>query len=200
MTEYPQPPIGEHVVHRIGLSDRRVGGVRLVCIDGPAGSGKTTYASALAAALAPAYGAVPIVHGDEVYEGWPVVEQAGDRLLAFAELGRRLTTWLVTPWEQGYDAEYPRWNWHAGAWDDSVRVPAAAVVILEGVGLGQSALRSKAALTVWVDAEESLRLPRVLARDGEAIRDEMIAWQRDEQAWFTLDGTLAGADVVVVTG
>ena len=45
----------------------RLGGTRLVCVDGPAGSGKTTFAGRLAAAL----GAdAVVVHMDDLYAGW----------------------------------------------------------------------------------------------------------------------------------
>jgi uridine kinase len=182
-------------VERISLSDPTVGEVRLVCVDGPAGSGKTTLALALADALAPAFGDVPVVHGDEVYEGWAVVAGAPDRIAAFAALGARLERWLLERWRHGWDGEHPRWDWYADAWGDSVVVPVSPVVILEGVALGSRLLRAGAALTFWVDADDDVRLDRVLARDGEAIRTPMQGWLRDEAAWHLLDETAESADI-----
>jgi len=183
-------------IEQVLLASPSVGIVRLVCIDGPAGSGKTTLATALAARLVPTFGEVPVVHGDEVYEGWPVVAGAADRVDAFARLADRLEGWLLDRWRRGYDGEHPRWDWHARQWSEAtVAVPPVPVVILEGVGLASRTLRAHAVLSVWVDAAEDVRLSRVLARDGESLRAEMVAWQRDEAAWHLLDETAEGCDV-----
>jgi uridine kinase len=172
--------------------------VRLVCIDGPAGSGKTTLATELAAALnaaAPNLAEVPVVHGDEIYEGWDVVASAPDRVAAFGLLPQRISGWLLDPWREGRAGRHPTWDWHTDAWGPDVEVPAARVVMLEGVGLAAAALREVAALSLWVEADPDIRLARVLERDGEQLRDAMLTWQRDEDRWHHLDRTREGVDV-----
>jgi uridine kinase len=183
---------------RVLRSDPTVGAVRLVCIDGPAGAGKTSLAARLVAALEPLVGVVPVVRGDDVYEGWAVVEGCRDRVDAFAALGPQLLTWLVQPWELGRPGSHPVWDWYAGSWGASRSVPAAAVVVLEGVGLAGAALRERATLAAWVDTRGN-RLHRVLERDGDALREEMLEWQRDEQRWFARDATRAGCTVRLTT-
>lgn len=184
-------------VERIALADPTVGDVRLVCVDGPSGSGKTTLAAALASALQPAFGDVPVVHGDDLYEGWAVVAGAPDRVSAFDVLSGRVGMWLLERWRHGYPGAHPRWDWYADRWGEPVDVPLSPVVVLEGVGLGARALRAHAALTVWVEAaDDAVRLDRVLTRDGEGLRAEMEGWLLDEAAWHRHDGTRAGADVV----
>lgn len=187
------------LAERITAAGPSVGPVRLVCVDGPAGVGKTSFARDLVLALRPGLGEVPVVHGDDVYEGWDVVPGEPDRVAAFAALARRLDTWLLGPFRRGDDADVPRWDWYAAAWGTSVTVPAAPVVVLEGVGLAARGLREHAVLTVWLDADPQVRLERVLTRDGAGIRDELLAWQRDEAAWHELDGTRAAADVRLAT-
>ena len=189
-----------HTVERVILAEPSIGDVRLVVIDGPAGAGKTTYADSLASALADSFGPIPILHGDEVYEGWPVVASAPDRIAAFALLSGRVDTWLFDRWRHGYDAEHPRWDWQAGGWGEPGTLPAAPVVILEGVALGSAPLRKHASLSVWVDCDPALRLDRVLSRDGESLREEMQSWQRDEAVWHQLDATAVHCDISVVTG
>jgi uridine kinase len=184
---------------RIAVAPPSVGPVRLVCVDGPAGAGKTSFAADLVRALEAAHGPVPVVHGDDVYEGWDVVAGEADRVSAFAALARRLDVWLIEPFRRGGDALLPTWDWYAGAWGATHVVPAAPVVVLEGVGLAARALREHATLTVWLDADSGVRLERVLARDGAALREEMLAWQRDEARWHALDGTRAAADVRLST-
>jgi uridine kinase len=185
---------------RVTAAAPSVGPVRLVCVDGPAGAGKTSFAADLVRVLAPSYGEVPVVHGDDVYEGWDVVAGEPDRVAAFAALADRLDGSLLEPFRRGHPARLPTWDWYAGAWGAIVTVPPAPVVVLEGVGLAARRLRVNAVLTVWLDADDEVRLDRVLARDGAGIRAELIAWQRDEARWHELDGTRAAADVRIVTG
>lgn len=194
-----RPDVRELAARVLGAQPS-VGTVRVVCIDGPSGAGKTTLAAALVAELAPAVGDVPVVHGDEVYEGWAVVADETDPVRAFSALGDRLVTWLVGPWRLGAEAEAPVWDWHAGTWGDPRRVPAAPVVVLEGVGLGGAALRPHAALLVWLDADPALRIRRVAERDGAEVAAHMDAWREREAAWHAADRTAERADVVLATG
>jgi uridine kinase len=187
-------------VERITSAAPTVGPVRLVCVDGPAGAGKSTVAALLAAALATECGAVPVVHGDEVYEGWAVVATEADRPRAFGALGARLETWLLDPWSRDEAGSHPVWDWESRAWGGTREVPAAPVVVLEGVGLASRSLRARAVLSVWVDADVSVRLRRVLARDGEAVRAEMATWQVDEDSWHRSDRTREDCDVRLRTG
>jgi len=185
----------EDLVARIAGAGPSVGPVRLVCVDGPAGAGKTTLAARLAKSLAPTFGAVPVVHGDDLYEGWAVVAGAPDRVTAFEAFAARVEQWLIEPWGRGEPAVHPVRDWVADTWGPSVLVPAAPVVVLEGVGTAARRLRPRAAVTVWVDVDPALGLERVVERDGEAIRAQIVAWQRDETLWHVQDGTRAAADV-----
>jgi uridine kinase len=183
------------------LADRgpRLGGVRLVCVDGPSGAGKTTFAAMLAERLAPAYGDVPVVHGDDVYEGWDVVAGAGDPVTAFAALGDRLHDELLAPWADGRDAAVRRWAWRSDRWGAPRVVAPAPVVFLEGVGLAGPRLRDRATVVVWLDADPDERLRRVLARDGVDVEAHLQAWRDGEDAWHRHDRTAEHADVVVRT-
>ena len=180
-------PVLDAVRTRVQAQPPRCGAVRVVCVDGPAGSGKTTLAGQLAAAL----GNAPIVHLDDLYHGW--AQPLG------APLSARLEAWLLDAWAAGLPGRYLRYDWHAGRYVEWVAVEPAPIVVLEGCGSGAAAIRARAALVVWVDASVDTRLARGLARDGEAMRQQWLDWQRAEQAHFDSDGTGAAADVRVWT-
>jgi uridine kinase len=163
----------------------RCGSTRLVCIDGPAGSGKTTIAAALAAAL----GGAPVVHMDDLYEGW--AQELGDPLAA------RVQAWLLVGWEAGLPGMHPRFDWAQGRYAEWVTVPAAPVVILEGCASGAAPIRAHASLLVWIEAPPALRLQRGLERDGPELLAQWREWQAHEQVHFADDGTRAAADVRV---
>jgi len=180
-----------HVVPMLAAWTRhaapRCGGVRLVCIDGPAGSGKTT----LAAAMARAAGAAPVVHMDDLYEGW-------DQDLGTA-LGARVRRWLLDPWAAGAPGRMRRFDWASGRFGDPLPVAPGPVMILEGCASAASGLRERACLVVWIEAARGVRLARGLQRDGPGLGSRWLAWQEHEVAHFAADGTRAAADVLLTT-
>ena len=170
---------------RVLASEPRCGRSRLVCIDGPAGSGKST----LAAALARAVGAVPVIHMDDLYEGWE--QPLGDHLAG------RIDAWLLTPWKSGLAGQHPRYDWVQARFCEWIEVPAAPVVILEGCASATEGIRERASLVVWVEAPVALRLERGLDRDGDELQAQWLTWQEREAAHFAADNTRAAADVRV---
>ncbi|MEZ5115958.1 MAG: hypothetical protein R2737_06800 [Candidatus Nanopelagicales bacterium] len=162
-----------------------LGDCRLVVVDGPSGSGKTTFAQRLAGAL----GGAPVVHLDDVYDGW-------DGPLGTA-LVQRLHAWLLLPWRDGLPGRHPVYDWSAGAYRSWREAPAAPVVVLEGVGAAQAGLREHAVLVCWVEAAEEVRPDRVVRRDGPAVEGPLAGWREREASHFAADGTRAAAAVLV---
>jgi uridine kinase len=159
-----------------------LGAGRLVCVDGPAGSGKTT----LAAALARVTGA-PVVHTDDLMDGWRGLDAVGRQLTALAE-----------GLAAGRPATYRRYDWLHGRYAARPQVVAPGPwLVVEGVGSGAAALARWTTLLVWVEAPPALRLERGLARDGAAVADHWRQFTLDEQLLFARDGSRDRADVVV---
>ncbi|MDP5183055.1 uridine kinase [Blastococcus sp. BMG 814] len=175
-----------------GLADRLLasppllGGTRLVRVDGPAGSGKTTLAAGLAAALPD----VAVVHMDDLYAGWTLTGAVA-----------RLAAGVLGPLAEGRPGAYHRYDWAQGRFaPDRTPVPVPGVLVVEGCGSGSREVDPWASLRIWVEADPSVRLARGVARDGAHLAGEWRRWQRTEAVHFATEGTRARADVVVDGG
>lgn len=161
-----------NAVNAIQNSLPKCGQVRVVTIDGPAGSGKTTLATKLASKLEQA----SVIHLDELYEGW---DKSLDPVLF-----ERIQTWILQPLENGLPPKHLRYDWGKSAFTSWSEVAYSPVVILEGVGSGHTSLRQQVSQAIWIEADEDLLLERVVKRDGESVRAEMLIWQVRERAYF----------------
>ncbi|WP_245161115.1 uridine kinase [Blastococcus sp. CT_GayMR16] len=172
------------LAERIRAAPPRLGDTRLVCIDGPAGSGKTTFAGRLAGALGHRTG---LVHMDDLYAGWTLTGAAA-----------RLCTGVLRPLADGRAGGYHRYDWAAGRFaEETVPVPVAEVLVVEGCGSSPRSLDRWTTLRIWVEAPQPLRLARGLARDGDEQADHWQEWQREEAALFAAEDTRARADLRV---
>jgi len=174
------------LVEQILQTEARCGNVRLVTIDGPAGSGKTTLAQELSRHLVGSH----VIAMDGLYNGWV------DALKP--ELWERIAETILRPLEQGRAVEYEAFNWETNAFDSPVEIARAEVVILEGVGSSHPSIAQVSSLNVWISASDALLLDRVLNRDGAQIREEMLAWQLAERGYFAEFDIENNADVHLI--
>lgn len=176
--------VAQHVAARVLAAPPTLGRGRLVCIDGPAGSGKTTLAETVAR-LVPDAG---VVHCDELLHGWRGLPGLAGSVEA-----------LLRPLAAGRTGRWRRWDWHADDWAEEHVVEPGGVLVLEGVGSWSPAVADLVGLLVWVEAASELRLARGIARDGEGMRAQWEQWRLDEEALFERHDTRAHADLVVST-
>jgi hypothetical protein len=163
-----------NIAKALRASESRCGTATLITIDGPSGSGKTKLAEKLSAELNNA----PVIHLDELYEGWVL---ALDPILI-----ERITAWVITPLLSGLPINHLCYDWDEMRFNSWKSLPWSEFVILEGVGAGTTALRKYVSQSIWIEADEELLLDRVLERDGEIIRNEMLIWKSKEAAYFEL--------------
>lgn len=165
----------------------RCGSVRVVLVDGPAGSGKTTLAASLADATRRTGASCAVVHMDDLYAGWSGLREGGSAL-----------TRLLRELAAGEPASYRRYDWLAEAYAEEVRVPPVHVLVVEGVGSARTEHLELVSVLVWVEEPDPAeRMRRGLARDGEEARPHWERWMRQEQQLFDEVGTRDRADVRV---
>ncbi|MEV0561837.1 hypothetical protein [Dactylosporangium sp. NPDC050588] len=152
--------------------EARLGDVRLVAVDGRAGSGKTTFAGRLARALRHAGVDVAELHTDDFLDGWAELEAWRPRL----------ERWVFAPFKAGEDARYRRYDWvRERLRDEWEPLRRPDVLVVEGVG---SAGVQDLTFAVCVHAPRALRLERGLIRDGEALRPQWERWMAEEDRFF----------------
>jgi uridine kinase len=164
-----------------------LGSTRLVCIEGRAGSGKTTLGRALRDA-AGELGTSRLLHMDDMYEGWSGL--GGD-------LTERIDTGLLAPLREDLPGRYRRYDWHQARFAESHTVEPVDTLVLEGVGSGAAAYDDAITVLVWVEAPRALRIERGVARAGEQVLPHWMRWMDDEDALFARERTRQRADVVV---
>ncbi|MEV6309282.1 AAA family ATPase [Streptomyces sp. NPDC051840] len=180
------------------VAARRRTGVALVALDGMGGSGKST----LAAALAELCGAA-VVHGDDFYR--PM--DPGIRAALSPQEGyhryfdwQRLRAEVLAPLTAGRDAVYRRYDWDAGdlATDESRRVTASGVVVVEGVYTARPELARYYDLLVYVDTppEESMRRLRARGEHDSPI-DWELRWRMAEEHYLSVTRLRHRSDLTV---
>jgi hypothetical protein len=171
----------EQVLDLVRSREPTLGRGRLVCVDGPAGSGKTTLADEIAE-----LSGAPVLHMDDMFEGWDGLPRITDQLET-----------LLRPLATGRSGTYRRWDWPGNAWAETVLVPPAPLLVLEGVGSGSTAVADLVTVLAWVEVPYDLRMERGLERGGVGVAENWRQWAIDEQALFEREGTRGRADVVL---
>ncbi|WP_326764482.1 hypothetical protein OG978_07720 [Streptomyces sp. NBC_01591] len=158
------------------------GPVRLIAVDGHAGSGKSTFTSRLAAAL----GDAPVLHLDDL--------ATHESFFTWVD---RLREQVLEPLERGERARYAPYDWTARRFGTPRGLEPAPVVLIEGVGAGRRALRPRLARLLWMDLAAAESWERGRRRDGPALSDFWDGWTAAEAEHFSADPSRSHADALV---
>ena len=161
----------------------------VISIDGPAGAGKTTLAQNLALALSLEM-RVQVIHMDDLYDGW-------DNALG-PQLSETLH-YIVAAHKNSKELSLSRYDWATSSFKNAEAIPPADLIILEGVGSGQSAIRDDLASLLWIDIDHAEGLKRVISRDGDSIESQMRKWLSQQEQHFAREGTQNAADFILTT-
>ncbi|MFF3910429.1 uridine kinase [Streptomyces sp. NPDC001848] len=158
------------------------GPVRLIGVDGHAGSGKSTFAGHLAAAL----GGAPVLHLDDI--------ATHEELFSWTD---RLLREVIEPLGHGRTAHFRPYDWRAQRFGPARALPPSPVILIEGVGAGRRALRPYLAQLLWMDLPREKAWRRGRARDGEEQRAFWDAWVEAERRHFAEDPSRPHAVLLV---
>jgi uridine kinase len=165
------------------LADRHAERTVFIGVDGFGGSGKSSLADAIAAAVA----RVVVVRVDDFW-GPSISEWDWARFRAQ----------VLEPLLADRPARYQIWNWVDDVGGEWVDLSPGRVVVVEGV----SATRAEAGvpwdLTVWVEAPRDVRLDRALERDGPALLHRWLDdWMPSEEAYAARERPQERVDLLV---
>jgi uridine kinase len=170
------------LLEELGGAHRPAG--QVLCIDGRAGTGKST----LAAEISAAQDRVRTVHTDDVCPGWDGLASVPDLLAAVLE-----------PVAGGRPGEYVRYDWVLEAPGETVVVPPGGLVVVEGLGAGARSLRPWRTALVWLEAPLETRRRRALDRDGDTFAPYWDQWAAAEQSYLDSEADREFADLVLQT-
>lgn len=172
----------EPLAREVSALPPSLGPVRLIGIDGHAGSGKSTFAERLAEALAGA----PVLHLDDL--------ATHEELFGWEE---RLRTQVLEPLAAGRPAHWAPYDWVERRFGPERVLEPAPVLLVEGVGAGRRALRPHLARLLWMETPREQSWGRGRYRDGRELSDFWDGWERAELAHFSDDPSRPFADTLV---
>ncbi len=176
----------EALAAQVMAAQPRAGKTRVVAIDGPAGSGKTTLAAQLTAQLDGA----TVLNMDSLYPGWDGLAQGAERLVSD----------LLAPLAAGQPAVISSWNWIEGRQGPAVTLAATELLIVDGCGSGTRAAAPMLSLLIWMDGDPAERRRRAIARDGEMFAPQWERWAAQEQQLFARERPHQRADLIIIDG
>ncbi|MFD7261581.1 uridine kinase [Streptomyces sp. NPDC059874] len=171
----------ESLARELAALPPSLGPVRLIGIDGHAGSGKSTFAGRLAQAMG-----APVLHLDDV--------ATHEELFDWQE---RLRAQVLEPLAAGRPAHWAPYDWVERRFGPSRVLEPAPVLLVEGVGAGRRALRPHLARLLWMETPRAKSWGRGRDRDGRELSDFWDGWERAELAHFSDDPSRPFADTLV---
>lgn len=169
----------------IGKAQPRCGDTKVVAIDGPSGAGKTEFADTLAEHLPGAH----LLHMDDLYPGWNGLERGVAGLYDH----------VLAPLARGEQPAFRAWDWKHGRYAGRHALPAADLLLVEGVGSGAAPGAKLESVLIWLEAERAVRFRRGIERDGDSYRPHWQDWAVLEEALFDRDRTRERADLLLDT-
>lgn len=162
----------------------------VVLIDGRSASGKTTIADQLQRKLFKDGETLPrVVHMDDLYEGWNGLQAGHDLLLRQ----------ILRPVSERRRANWQQWDWALDARNEWREFEGGTPLIIEGCGSLSQVTAPFANLTVWLEAEDSVRQQRWVDRSGHDHDQWWPVWAAQELEFYARERSAEIADFTART-
>jgi uridine kinase len=172
----------------------------LIGIDGQGGSGKSSFARALARSWGAAGLPASLVQMDDFYLSQAELAPSPDpgEAIGTAFDWQRLCKEVLCPLSCDRAARYQRYDWSTDRLAEWRAVPVGAVAIVEGIYVLRRELREFYDYRIWVDCPYDLRLARGVERDGERWRQKWEEdWMPKEDAYIAAHHPRQAAHIAV---
>ena len=153
----------------------------IVAIDGRAGSGKTTFANKLAAALQ-----ASVVHTDDI--SW---------FHSFFDWWQLAVNHVLEPFRAGESIDWIPEAYKARGRKGSILVPRAPILIFEGVSASRLELSHLIDIPIWIETPINIAEQRTLERDGLDELEFQLEWQAEEKPLLAKDQPWTRAKLIV---
>ena len=167
----------------------------IVLIDGRAGSGKTTLASLLQAALFESQLPLPrVLAMDDLYPGWEGLKQGSNYLIDN----------VLIPLSQNRPAQWQTWDWEKGVrggqdiGNGHRSFEPGGILIVEGCGSLSVTSRALANLSIFTERDEEQRRRAILERDGTRFDSYWELWLAQEQEFYQAEASDQIADLRIL--
>lgn len=162
----------------------------VVLIDGRSASGKTTIADQLQRKLFKDGETLPrVVHMDDLYEGWNGLQAGHDLLLRQ----------ILRPVSERRRANWQQWDWALDDRNEWREFEGGTPLIIEGCGSLSQVTAPLANLTLWLEAEDSVRQQRWVDRSGHDHDVWWPVWAAQELEFYARERSAEIADFTART-
>lgn len=168
-------------------------GQKLVTMDGPCASGKTTIARHLSEALG-----IPIIHTDDFVI--PHKDKTPERLAIPGGNcdATRLLDEVIRPFMDGKGFWVRKYDWTEREYKEGIWQESCPLMLLEGTYCNLPILREHAALRFYVNTSWEVRLERLKKRESpESLEQFKALWIPLENAYYEAYG-IPDSDMVLI--
>jgi cytidylate kinase len=91
--------------------------------------------------------------------------------------------------------EFFKFDWALNKRNEKVVIENHPYLIIEGVGSSVKKVSEHACLKIWIEVEQNIGIQRVLNRDGQQIKAQMLNWQIQEMKYFKENKTKENSNI-----
>jgi uridine kinase len=167
----------------------------IIGIDGPGGSGKSTFAKELIEIMKN----TEIVHMDDFYKSEKMRTESGSsfEIGAFFDW-RKLESQVLIPFSENVGISFQKYDWPSDSLKYWQSISKESNIIVEGVYSIRNELSPYYDLKIWIDCPAEICLTRGIERDGIEIKEYwQNVWLKQEKDYLGKHKSFLYADLKI---